>query len=75
MEDEEIEKTICKCGDVIHPYRLQCGYKTCVKCSTTKGYVGVTEFGHKTAGYVVKIDPNVNEEGVRRAWRAYHRSR
>lgn len=67
----------CKtCDEEIPQARLECipDTETCVKHSTVKGYLGVLEFGHKTGGYVVKVDPS-NEEGVRRMWRAYHRSR
>jgi len=45
---------------------------TCVKHSEERAYVGVLEFSHKTAPYLVKTK---SEESERRMWRAYRRSR
>jgi hypothetical protein len=28
----------CRCGNTVHPVRLELGYKNCVSCSTTQTY-------------------------------------
>ena len=42
----------CKCGDEVHPIRLDYGYKTCTPCSTVKkvSYVPITY--HKTGNTI-----------------------
>lgn len=47
---------------------------TCVEHSREAGYVGVMNYGHKTAGEVAMVKGD-NEEAVRQLWRGYHRSR
>ena len=48
--------------------------KSCVKCSREPVSIGFMEYGHKTAGYVQIIKGN-DQEGLRRAQRAFRRAR
>jgi uncharacterized CHY-type Zn-finger protein len=47
---------------------------TCISCSQEKAKITIMEYDHKTAPVMVTIDPD-NTEDVRRARRAYRRSR
>lgn len=64
------------CGNEIDPERLEVlpHTKTCVNCSREGRNVGFMEYGHKTAGYIQIVRCN-DEEGLRRAKRAYRRAR
>lgn len=64
------------CGQEIPVERLEVipGCTTCVEHSREVQKVALLEYGHKTAGSVVVIDGN-DTESVRRAFRAYRRSR
>lgn len=64
------------CNKYIPLIRLECipDATTCVQHSREAGYVGVNVFAHKTAPEVVKVKGD-NDEGLRRLWRGYHRSR
>ena len=42
----------CRCGNTVHPVRLELGYKTCVSCSTTKTYSYVPIITHKTGNTI-----------------------
>ena len=42
----------CKCGNTVHPVRLELGYKNCVSCSTTKTYSYVPIITHKTGNTI-----------------------
>lgn len=46
----------------------------CVKCSSVERLVGFMDFGHKTAGECVAVDPR-NKENLRRANRINERAR
>ena len=41
----------CKCGNEVHPVRLELGYKTCVEHSTTQTYSYVPIIEHKNRQY------------------------
>ena len=58
----------CKCGDEVHPVRLNLGYKTCVKCSTTKTYSYVPIIEHKTGNTIQIVSQEVSAS-VHKAWR------
>ena len=64
-----------KCDQPIPRERLEAlpDTKTCTACSTTQAYLTLMEYGHKTAGalVVVRSDP----EQQRMAKRAYRRAR
>lgn len=64
------------CGSDIDPERLEVlpNTKVCVQCSREPVNVGLMEYGHKTAGYIQIIKGN-DHEGLRRAYRAFRRSR
>jgi hypothetical protein len=47
---------------------------TCVKCSTTKAYVGFMSFAHKTAPDIVMVNPD-DRENLRRAVAIHERRR
>jgi hypothetical protein len=42
----------CKCGDEVHPYRLNLGYKTCPPCSEVKKHSYVPITYHKTGNTI-----------------------
>lgn len=46
----------------------------CVKCSSVQKMVGFMDFGHKTGGECVTVDPS-NKENLRRAHRINERAR
>jgi hypothetical protein len=61
---------ICNCGDEIPEKRLQLGYITCVRCSTTEKFSGNLVVHHKTGNeYEVIRNPETARE-VRRMTRA-----
>jgi len=48
-----------KCGQKIHPQRLEMGFKTCVNCSSEKKYGYIHVFEGKTANTIQVIkDPD-----------------
>jgi len=58
----------CKCGDKVHPVRLNLGYKTCMPCSTTQTYSYVPIIEHKTGNTIQIVSQEVSAS-VHRAWR------
>ena len=58
--------TTCNCEISKDRLDLIPDAETCIKHSTVQRYIGVTEFGHKTGGYVIKVRPDLNAEGLRR---------
>jgi hypothetical protein len=46
----------------------------CVKCSSVQKVIGFMDFGHKTGGEFVAVDPR-NPENLRRAKRINERAR
>jgi len=51
----------CKCGEIVHPVRLDLGYKTCVDCSTTQTYSYVcTELGDVSSWKVLLLAADYN---------------
>ena len=42
----------CKCGDEVHPIRINYGYKTCTPCSTVEDYSYVPITYHKTGNTI-----------------------
>ena len=80
IEDENLqgEKVkLCKnCQTPIPVERLSILPNTeeCVKCSSVERLVGFMDFGHKTAGECVAVDPR-NKENLRRANRINERAR
>ncbi len=72
---ESVTNPSCvKCGNDFPVERYDLGYKDCVSCSTVKKDLVLMDYGHKTAGYAVRIPFN-DLEGQRRAKRVYKRSR
>ena len=69
-------KTCTKCGVVIPIERLEALPNTeeCVNCSSVQKVVGFMDFGHKTGGEFVAVDPS-NKENLRRAQRINERAR
>lgn len=68
--------TLCSnCEMPIDPERLEAipETTTCVRCSTVKKQLGLMEYGHKTAGTIVLLPDD--EEQQRLAFRSYRRSR
>jgi len=58
----------CKCGNEVHPVRLDLGYNTCVQCSTTKTYSYVPIIEHKTGNTIQIVSQEVSAS-VHRSWR------
>lgn len=58
----------CKCGNEVHPVRLELGYKTCVEHSTTQTYSYVPIIEHKTGNTIQIVSQEVSAS-VHRAWR------
>ena len=68
---------VCKhCQAAIPVERLEIIPNTeeCVKCSSVQKVVGFMDFGHKTGGEFVAVDPR-NKENLRRAIRINERAR
>ena len=58
----------CRCGNTVHPVRLELGYKNCVSCSTTKTYSYVPIITHKTGNTIQIVSQEVSAS-VHKAWR------
>ena len=58
----------CKCGQDIHPVRLELGYKSCVKCSQVKTYRYKPIIEHKT-GNTIQIVSQELSAVVHKSWR------
>ena len=58
----------CKCGTVVHPIRVNYGYKTCVPCSTVEDYSYVPIINHKT-GNTIQIVSQELSALVHKSWR------
>ena len=58
----------CKCGTIVHPIRINYGYKTCVPCSTVEDYSYVPIIEHKTGNTIQIVSQEVSAS-VHRAWR------
>jgi len=54
----------CKCGNPVHPVRLELGYKNCVSCSTTQTYSYVPIITH-----TIQIVSQEVSASVHKAWR------
>jgi|688.fasta_scaffold44541_3 hypothetical protein len=69
-------KRCTKCSQPIPVERLAILPNTeeCVKCSSVQRVVGFMDFGHKTGGECVAVDPS-NKENLRRAIRLNERAR
>jgi hypothetical protein len=65
-----------KCAKIIPIERLAIIPNTeeCVECSSVQRVVGFMDFGHKTGGECVTVDPR-NQENLRRAQRINERAR
>jgi hypothetical protein len=68
----------CRCGDTIPKARVEFLRSTsrvlcCAKCSNEGKQMALMEYGHKTAGTLIRV-PN-DPEQRRRAMRAFRRSR
>lgn len=68
-------KLCCKCNKAIHPDRLEAvpDTTTCVGCSDVKKVKGLMDYGHKTAGAIVMLPDDPEQQ--RMAFRQYRRAR
>ena len=67
--DNKIKQNMyCKCGNTVHPVRLELGYKNCVSCSNTKTYSYVPIITHKTGNTIQIVSQEVSAS-VHKAWR------
>ena len=55
----------CKCGNTVHPVRLELGYKNCVSCSTTKTYSYVPIITHKTGNTIQIVSQEVPHQYIK----------
>ena len=58
----------CKCGNEVHPVRIEMGYKKCVQCSDTQLYSYVSIIANKQVLEVQIVD-QATSANVHRAWR------
>ena len=58
----------CRCGNDVHPVRINLGYRTCVACSTIQTYSYVPIIEHKTGNTIQIVSQEVSAS-VHRAWR------
>ena len=58
----------CKCGNEVHPVRIEIGYKNCVQCSDTQSYSYVPIIANKQVLEVQIVD-QATSANVHRAWR------
>lgn len=64
------------CSSPLLMDRVRCGLNsTCAEHSTEKAYFGLTEYAHKTAGYLVMTKDGGDSEAARKMKRAFKRSR
>ena len=55
----------CKCGEPVHPVRQKYGYKTCVKCSSTKRVASAPITNHKTGNTIQIVSQEVSIELIK----------
>ena len=58
----------CRCGQTVHPVRLELGYKTCGKGSTTTTYSKVPITEHKS-GNTIQMHSQEQSETTQQAGR------
>jgi hypothetical protein len=58
----------CRCTAIIPQGRIDLGYKTCIKCSTTEQYSYVPIIEHKT-GNTIQIVSQATSAAVHKSWR------
>ena len=58
----------CKCGNTVHPVRLELGYKTCVGCSTTQKVSYIPIIANKQVLEVQVVSQELSA-AVHKAWR------
>lgn len=58
----------CRCGNKMHPVRIELGYNKCVKCSDIQTYSYVPIIEHKTGNTIQIVSQEVSAS-VHRAWR------
>ena len=58
----------CKCGNEVHPVRIEMGYKNCVQCSDTQLYSYVPIIANKQVLEVQIVD-QATSANVHRVWR------
>ena len=58
----------CKCGNEMHPVRINLGYKSCVNCSNVQTYSYIPIIEHKT-GNTIQIVSQELSAAVHKSWR------
>lgn len=58
----------CRCGNEMHPVRIELGYKSCVNCSTIQTYSYIPIIEHKT-GNTIQIVSQELSAAVHKSWR------
>tara|TARA_R110002012_G_scaffold88492_4_gene217914 strand:+ start:275 stop:463 length:189 start_codon:yes stop_codon:yes gene_type:complete len=58
----------CKCGNPVHPVRLELGYKNCVSCSKVQQVSYIPIITHKTGNTIQIVSQEVSAS-VHKAWR------
>ena len=57
-----------KCGNPVHPVRLELGYKNCVSCSKVQQVSYIPIITHKTGNTIQIVSQEVSAS-VHKAWR------
>ena len=58
----------CKCGNELHPVRIEMGYKNCVQCSDTQLYSYVPIIANKQVLEVQIVSQELSDR-VHKSWR------
>jgi len=58
----------CKCGNTVHPIRLEFGYKNCVNCSTIKQVSYIPIIANKQVLEVQIVSQELSA-AVHKSWR------
>jgi hypothetical protein len=58
----------CRCGETIHPIRVEYGYNNCVSCSTTQRVACAPITNHKT-GNTIQIVSQATADAIAKSSR------
>jgi len=58
----------CRCGDILHPVRINLGYNNCVECSSTKKVSYIPIIANKQVLEVQIVSQELSAQ-VHKAWR------
>ena len=58
----------CRCGDILHPVRINLGYKSCVECSSTQKVSYIPIIANKQVQELQIVSQELSAQ-VHKAWR------